>query len=153
MIRLVYLAAFIGDVGQSLLELTGNKLSPWIIIDSKTDTALPSNPLNTFYHDVPAPLADVSASALRPHSLATFRSTLARPPPWKRVPTTYIVCEGDRASAAARQEARVAAVRRDPECKVDTVERVGASHSPFLSVPEWMAGAVRRACGEEVGKL
>ncbi|KAH7051203.1 hypothetical protein B0J12DRAFT_662410 [Macrophomina phaseolina] len=152
-IRLVYLAAFIGDQGESLADIRADQKSGWIAIDEHSRTATPTVPHEVFYHDVPPALAQTAASSLRPHSVATFHCRLARPAPWKRIPTTYIVCEDDHATPAAKQDAMIERVRRDPLCKLDTVERVGASHSPFLSVPGWVSGAVRRACGEDVKEV
>ncbi|GME45753.1 Prolyl aminopeptidase protein [Neofusicoccum parvum] len=146
-IRLVYLAAFFADEGGYLMGFLGDQDLPWF--DRKDDRTLsPATPLETFYHDVPYELATKNIASLQPHSYQTFWSKTGYAA-WKHIPSTYLVCEDDKAIPAQSQDGLLAGAKENGG-KFDTVERVKASHSPFLSVPEWTAGALRRACGEDV---
>lgn len=115
------------------------------------NTLLPLTPHPTFFGDVDPALADVSAATLRPHSYATFFNPVGPNPAWKFVPCTYLVCEDDAATPVEAQDSMIEYVRANG-CQLDSVERIKASHSPFLSQPEWTAAAIRRACGEDVAE-
>lgn len=65
-------------------------------------------------------------------------------PAYKHIPSTYLLCEKDNAIPLAAQEGMLAGT----DVKFD-VERCAAGHSPFLSMPEFVAEVVRRAAGEE----
>lgn len=61
------------------------------------------------------------------------------------MPSTYIVCEADRAIPLQAQEGMLAMAKEGEW----VVERCAAGHSPFVGVPGFVAGVVRRAAGEE----
>ncbi|KAB2575849.1 putative prolyl aminopeptidase protein [Lasiodiplodia theobromae] len=150
-VRLVFIAAFLADEGTCLMDYIGGKPMPWFDVDESNNTVLPLTPHPTFYGDVDPALADVSAATLRPHSYATFFNPVGPNPAWKFVPCTYLVCEDDAATPVEAQDSMIEYARANG-CQLDCVERVKASHSPFLSQPEWTAAAIRRACGEEVAE-
>jgi hypothetical protein len=82
---------------------------------------------------------------LKPHSNATKR-TGASSAAWKTIPSSYLICEDDRAIPVFIQEAMVKACQ-DAGASMET-ERVFSSHSPFLSKPDETVGFLRRAAGE-----
>jgi pimeloyl-ACP methyl ester carboxylesterase len=63
--------------------------------------------------------------------------------PWKSIPTTYIVCERDRALSAEMQ--RVMAE------KAGRVESIDTDHSPFVSRPEEFGRILLSIAGDTVG--
>lgn len=67
---------------------------------------------------------------------------------WKDLPVAYLVCENDQAVKVEVQEAMKASCRRSG-ADIE-VERCGASHTPFLSMPELVVNFIRRAAGEEL---
>lgn len=64
---------------------------------------------------------------------------------WKHIPSTYLVCENDNAIPLQAQEMMIG----QPGANF-TVERCAASHSPFLSMPDFTVDVIRRAAGEKV---
>ena len=104
-------------------------------------------PVSTFYHDIPTPVAEVWASKLVKHSYATlFVGTKSAA--WRTIPSTYLICEDDRAIPNFVQEGMVKACQ-DAGAPMVT-ERIFASHSPFLVKPDEVVAFVRRAAGEGV---
>lgn len=63
---------------------------------------------------------------------------------YNKIPSTYIVCEKDRALPVAVQERMIA--QGDG---VFDVERCKEGHSPFLSNPGLIVDCIRRAAGEK----
>jgi len=66
----------------------------------------------------------------------------------EEIPTSYVVCEGDRTCLPEWQAAMLANAEKQG-VHVDTY-RINASHSPFLSQPEKLAEVIRQATGEEI---
>ena len=56
---------------------------------------------------------------------------------WQTVPSTYVICEQDRAVPPAVQQAMAA--------RAGTVHRLESSHSPFFSRPDEVAEVVLNA--------
>ncbi|THC98929.1 hypothetical protein EYZ11_001566 [Aspergillus tanneri] len=52
-VRLVFVTAFIPDIGQSLIAAFGGTSPDWYIRDEKTSTVTANDPVNLFFHDVP----------------------------------------------------------------------------------------------------
>jgi pimeloyl-ACP methyl ester carboxylesterase len=67
---------------------------------------------------------------LRPQSLAAFTET-QEAAAWRTAPSTYVVCEQDRAIPVAAQELMSA--------RAANTLRLSSSHSPFLSTPDDVA--------------
>jgi hypothetical protein len=105
------------------------------------------DPIAGFYHDLPAAEAEHWKSKLRRHSYATFHAS-ARSAAWKTIPSSYLMCEDDRALPIYTQEILVKSCQ-DLGAKMET-ERIFCSHSPFLAKPDETLGFLRRAAGEEV---
>jgi alpha-beta hydrolase superfamily lysophospholipase len=124
--HVVYVAAFLIDAGESLLGLRGGVMPDWWMPDPEGTTMLARDPVATFYAD-----CDPEAAAA---AVARLTQPLARAG-WHDHPTTYVVCDADRAIAPALQE-RMAA-------RAGTVHHLPTGHSPFLVAPAAVAGIVR----------
>jgi pimeloyl-ACP methyl ester carboxylesterase len=125
--HIIYLAAFQLDIGDSLLGVV-NEPPPWWNIDGETITA--SRPLETFYADVPLDDATRAIDRLQPSSYSTVTERLSAAA-WREIPSTYVICDEDKAIAPAAQEwlaKRALNIRRLP-----------SSHSPMLSRPAEVA--------------
>ncbi|KAF4631308.1 hypothetical protein G7Y89_g6824 [Cudoniella acicularis] len=146
-VRLVFCAAFILDVGGSLNKALGGKPLPWFQISG--DEVTPATPHQIFYNDLEPSVSEPYISALKPHSHPTFFSELTVAP-WKVIPSTYVVCENDEAIPLHTQEGMIAMAQGVVERSFDTVERCAASHSPFISMPEWLCSVLIKAAGGEV---
>ena len=64
---------------------------------------------------------------------------------WRHIPSSYLLCQKDKAIPAEMQEAMVA----QEGSMFDDVLRIDAGHCPFISQPELTAKFVRRAAGEK----
>jgi hypothetical protein len=110
----------------------------------KKDIVEPNNPQEVFYNDIEPSVAQSYISALRTHSYPTFFSQLTVAP-YKVIPSTYILCEKDNAIPIQAQEGMVAGAKAAAQSAFDVVERTDASHSPFISQPEWLADKLIKA--------
>ena len=135
---LVYLAAFMLDVGESLLDAMQHQLPDWISLDQAAGSHIARRSEDVLYGDCPPDVAAAAAARLSRQSvaaIATPQTTAA----WHSVPSTYVICEQDRAVPPPVQEAMSA--------RAGTVRRVPSSHSPFLSRPDDVAEIVLEAMG------
>jgi hypothetical protein len=101
--------------------------------------------LESMYHDLLPKEAEHWISKLRPQSLATFLDK-TRSAAWKKIPSSYFVCEDDRAIPVAGQDAMIATVKAnggDIE-----VRRVFVSHSPYIVKENEVAEFLRNAAGK-----
>jgi pimeloyl-ACP methyl ester carboxylesterase len=128
--RLVYLCAFQLDIGESVLEVAGGALPDWWEVHEAQGSLTVRDPRARFYADVDGPAADAAIARLGHQSLESFRQPLTAAA-WRTVPSTFVVCEQDRAIPPAAQLAMARRSRR--------VVRMAASHSPFLSRPAEVA--------------
>jgi pimeloyl-ACP methyl ester carboxylesterase len=126
--HLVYLAALQLDVGESQLGLTGGTPAPWWIIEG--DIMIPDRPREIFYADVPLEEAERAIAQLKPQSFIAVKEIVSAAA-WHTVPSTYVVCEQDRAIPPAVQELMAK--------RATSVRRMPTSHSPFLSRPDELA--------------
>ena len=124
--HLIYLTAFMLEAGQSLLGLRGGVEPEWWVTSEDGRTMLPDNPKHVFYNDCTPEVAEAAAAALVPHRKDAFRQEL-RAAAWQSAPSTYVICERDNAIPPAAQE--------HMSGHADTVSRLDAGHSPFLSRP------------------
>ncbi|MEV1078738.1 alpha/beta hydrolase [Streptomyces sp. NPDC050211] len=129
--RIVYLAAFQLDVGESLLGFYGAPVSP----EPGGTEAVPEDPVALFHGDVARPEAEEAAGRLVPQSAKSFGDALTRAG-WHTIPSTYIVCEDDLALPAQRQEVLAA--------RAGAVHRIASGHSPFLSQPVELAALLAK---------
>jgi hypothetical protein len=97
---------------------------------------------DVFYNDVPKDVAAHWASKLTYQAVGPFK-TAQTYAAWKHIPSTYIICELDNTIPAAFQETMAT-----QEGGLFTIERLNASHSPFMSMPKETAKLIRKAAGE-----
>ncbi|GAB1198169.1 hypothetical protein APSETT444_007477 [Aspergillus pseudonomiae] len=122
--RLIYMTAFIPPSGSSL--------------------AVP-DPATVFFNDLPSEEAATWAKKLVVHPKSAQFDPISREA-YRNIPTTYIVCEQDAGLIPLVQEMMIENVRK---AGVDIdVERLSASHSPFLSMPEETAKLVLRIASQ-----
>lgn len=129
-VRLVYLAAFQLEPGQSLLDALGGEVPPWIAIDEAAGVSRATRSDEIFYGDCTPEQQQWADAQLTPQSLASFGQPLSRAA-WQDVPSTYVVAEQDQAIPPQAQEAMSG--------HADEVRRLASSHSPFLSQPAAVA--------------
>lgn len=135
--RIVYLAAFQLDAGDSLLSSVGGTPAPWWKIHNRENGdkyVEPMNPVEIFYNDVDADIAQDAVSRLGYTSYPAKTQELTEVA-WKTIPSTYIICEADQAipPPSPRKFAQ----------RAGRVHRLNTSHSPFLSQPAALAQILR----------
>jgi pimeloyl-ACP methyl ester carboxylesterase len=130
-IGVIYLAAFMLDVGESVVSVTGEPIPH----DNAGVMPVTSAMRAAFYSDVPGDQASLAMSELVPHSHRSFAETVTRAG-WREVPSTYVVCTEDQSLPPKLQE-RFA-------LRAGTVERLACGHSPFLSMPGDLARLLGR---------
>ncbi|MFE9098137.1 alpha/beta fold hydrolase [Streptomyces sp. NPDC007264] len=136
--HVVYLAAYRLDVGESLLGYHGAPVPP----EPHGFQPVPRQPVPMFYTDVPQAEAEEATERLVPQSTRSFSEPLTRAG-WHTVPSTYVVCERDRALPPQNQEELAA--------RTGTVHRIQSDHSPFLSMPEEFAVLLAKIALESAG--
>src|SRR5262249_41171620 len=103
--HLVYLAAFVPDVGESAAGLGGASPQLQDAINREPDgsTSLhPDRAVDTLYGDCPEPLAAWAVGLLRMQAPGCGRGVPGLHS-WKHTPSTYVVCAQDRALAPVLQ--------------------------------------------------
>lgn len=141
--HLVHLAAFVPDVGESAAGLGG--ASPQLldaVVPGEgaggTTRLDPGRAADVLYHDCPEPLAAWAVGLLRAQAPGCGRG-VPEHHSWKRTPSTYVVCAGDRAIDPALQRTMAA------RCTAVREWRTG--HSPFVSRPGLVVDLVRELLG------
>jgi pimeloyl-ACP methyl ester carboxylesterase len=137
--HLVYLCAFQLDVGDSLVSSLGGEVPPWQEIH-QTHVRV-TMPEAVFYNRVSPELTEQAVAHLQLQSTGALTQPLSRAA-WRELPSTYVVCEQDQAIPVFAQEAMSA--------RADTVLRLDAGHSPFLSQPAELAAVLRKVL-DQVG--
>ena len=145
---LVYVAAFLPNDGQSLLQLAdgdpdGHVLSNLIVDEAAGFSTVAAGALrDTFYGECSAEDAAQAAARLVPESLAAtaapVRVTEERAGSIRRI---YVECVRDRAISITKQREMVAARPCEQVLTLD------ADHSPFLSRPQELAAQLLSAAG------
>jgi pimeloyl-ACP methyl ester carboxylesterase len=130
--HLVYVCAFVLDVGVSLMDAAGGEPVPWWRISPDGRWMTPDGPESVFYSDCDPATAAAAAARLTPQSMSSCTTPL-QAVGWASTPSTYVVADRDTALPAAVQEAMAAGRTRD-------VRHVDSAHSPFLSRPRELAG-------------
>jgi pimeloyl-ACP methyl ester carboxylesterase len=138
-IQLVYLAALMPDVGETVgatmpdVEHAGfsqSELSREGAIepgDDGTVTVEPKTAIVALYGDCSEDDVEYALARLCPQSAATFGQPLTGAG-WHDIPATYVLCTEDRAIVPEFQRAMATA-------RATTVVELPASHSPFFSQP------------------
>jgi pimeloyl-ACP methyl ester carboxylesterase len=95
----------------------------------------PTLAVDAFYHDCDRAAAEAAVSKLRPQRFESY-PILEDAPPWRSVPSTYVVCGDDRALAPSLQRALAG--------RAGAVVELQGAHSPFLAQPERVAELLMR---------
>lgn len=128
--HLVYVCAFMLPTGVSLLDALNHQVPNWISIDQENGVSRALSPETVFFGDVPQDLIEVAVPRLTTQTLSSFAAPQTRAA-WEDIPSTYVICDGDRALPPPAQEAMSQAATN--------VITLNSSHSPFLSQPERVA--------------
>jgi pimeloyl-ACP methyl ester carboxylesterase len=146
--HLVYLAAFVPDVGESLLGIAQSDPTPLPIYRALATNAggeFVIDPLHAtpaFYGTCRPEVAAWATERLGPQAARALEETSTRSA-WREKPSTYAVCTRDGAIAPSLQRRLAARCGRVLEWDSD--------HSPFLSRPgdvaDLLAGLAREAGG------
>ncbi|OLF09581.1 alpha/beta hydrolase [Actinophytocola xanthii] len=124
--RLVYLAAFVPDKGDTMRSLTGGGDAPWIHFENGLLSVERGWGRRLFYSGCGPRTALDAERRLLPQSAASFAQEV-RGTAWRTIPSTYVVCAEDRAIAPG--------VQRRMGAAVGEVVELRSGHSPFLSHP------------------
>lgn len=128
--HLVYLAAFVLDVGESAAGLGGAspQLRDAIVPEADGSTSLhPERAVHTLYGDCPEPLAARAVGLLRAQAPGCGRGVPERHS-WKHTPSTYVVCALDRAVDPGLQ--------RRMASRCTDAREWQSGHSPFVGQPD-----------------
>ncbi|KAF7920091.1 hypothetical protein EAE99_008212 [Botrytis elliptica] len=132
--RLVYIAAFCLPKSVSLMGALNHSPLPWFSISPDSRAVTCSDPYEIFYNDISRNEAQKYVEVLKEHSYKTFDSPVTTEP-WRYIPSTYVVCEEDKAIPLEAQSTS----------GFGTIERTNVGHSPFISQPEWLAEKLIKA--------
>ncbi|MEU6273309.1 alpha/beta hydrolase [Streptomyces populi] len=144
--HLVYLAAFVPDVGEGAAGLGGASPQLQDAIDPEPDgsTSLrPDRALHVLHGDCPEPLAAWAVGLLRAQAPGCGRGVPERQS-WKHAPSTYVVCGRDRAVDAGLQ--------RKMASRCTDVREWGTGHSPFVGHPDLVVGLLRELKDRSVAR-
>ena len=144
-VRLVYMCAFMLQVGESVMGASMPRPVPEPVEVNEADgtTFLQEDAVDLLYADVrPDSLArEMKDRLVRQNGKA--QSDRITWPAWSIIPTTYLRTEEDRILFPDWQGRQIMKVR---EAGTEiTVESFKASHSPILSMPGEMVAAIMRA--------
>ncbi|RYP23176.1 hypothetical protein DL765_001261 [Monosporascus sp. GIB2] len=148
-IRLVYITAFLVPEGfQHSPHGTRDNMVPEMRTDFDAGiiTVRPEDAKDMFYQDLADEAVAELAKDLRPQSLEAFWST-ATYAAWRHIPTTYILCTGDRPTTVVAAQYLVDTAKASGTHKIDNVIKVDTGHSPFISKPEWTAETLIKQVG------
>ncbi|KAJ5835760.1 hypothetical protein N7447_001786 [Penicillium robsamsonii] len=135
-VKVVYLAAFALDKGQSLLGMLGGNYLPWMKVEG--DYVLADGTGEVGWQDISVEEQE-KWNALASHTSRAVFSGESTYEPWTDIACAYIVCEQDRALPPPFQEL-FASKMGGPE----NTYRLPSSHSPFLSMPDRLAEVLQQ---------
>ena len=134
-------------------ENEGDQVVAALVADPATigalrlDTASPDRSYRqllraAFFSDIPADIADAAIGLLTPDAPAGIAAgaTTLTADGWGSVPRTYVVCARDRALQPAMQRKFIELADGAFPDNPTTVHVLDSSHSPFLSMPDELAG-------------
>ncbi|KAK7738499.1 hypothetical protein SLS53_006018 [Cytospora paraplurivora] len=133
--HLFYLVAFVMPKGQSVATAVGDSPDH----DHWDGRFKMRDPLTTMYNDLPTDKAAYWAERTIPQSNAV-KDTVMERCAYTYVPSTYVVCTGDKAVPPQVQEmfAQLAGAK---------VKKIESGHSPMLSQPDKVLALVEEAAG------
>ncbi|KAJ5632809.1 hypothetical protein N7490_009148 [Penicillium lividum] len=138
--KLIFISAFIPDVGESLIGAFGGVPPEWYKRDEANGTVSAEDPYSLFFHDVPD--GEQWAQTLRPHAWATKNSP-ATSTAYTSIPSAYLQCKNDRAIPLFVQQLMVEKAR-EKGAQI-TTETIATGHSPWLVDPAPVAAFVQRS--------
>ena len=136
--HLVYLCAFVPDVGETAAGLSGtpgfepSTLTSGMTFEGDVLVVAPDVAREAFYADCD----DAPVDRLVPHPMRAFMVEPAAAA-WRDKPSTYVVCTQDQAIQPDLQ--------RQMAARCTTTVELDASHSPMLSMPARVAEILRGA--------
>ncbi|CAD6443057.1 db0d3a80-74b1-41e9-887d-dba9a0fba3bb [Sclerotinia trifoliorum] len=146
--RLFYIASFCLPKSTSLKTFLGDG-PDWYVFSPDHKTVTCSAPYEIFYNDIEKMEAKKYVDALKEHSLNVFTSPVTAEP-WRFIPSTYVVCEDDKAIPLKAQLGLIKQAQDIAAGSFDTIERTTSGHSPFISQPEWLAEKLIKAAETSV---
>lgn len=135
-LRLVYLAAFQLDVGESMDSVVGERPYFWGTDHYDEGWYEMTDPVNIFYPDLEPEAAKAAVDALGPHSVASFSQSLTQAA-WRTIDSTFILTAKE---PGFIYEPLIRRARR--------VRDIDTGHSPFLSKPAELAGMLMNEIAE-----
>jgi pimeloyl-ACP methyl ester carboxylesterase len=137
--HLVYVCAFMLDIGDSVISAVGGTTPPWWEIHAASGLIDARDPVEIFYGDLDASLAADWSARLGRQTLSSFAQPL-RAAAWRDTASTYVVGTRDKAIPPGAQ--RAMSRRATQSVELDT------SHSPFGSQPAQLAEMIASAARE-----
>ena len=136
-VHIIYCCAFVLLEGQSLMtlmqqpEFKSDTPPSWYTLESDglTLRLLKEHAMETLYADVEPVLAQKAVEDVGLHSFKTFLSAQTKCA-YKEIPSTYILCEEDKAIPPVVQRYMV------EQANIKDIVKLHMSHSPFLARPD-----------------
>ena len=138
---IVFVCAFLADIGESLQGLLAGHVPPFFGIDG--DIIYLNGAREHFYHDVPAEVADRAVEQIKPVSRLAFTEPLTDAA-WRTVPSTYVVCDLDASWPDGAQEFFAN--------RATNIRHLPSSHSPQLSMPVALTKLIVEAAESVAGQ-
>jgi pimeloyl-ACP methyl ester carboxylesterase len=135
--HLVYLAAFVPDVGESASSLAGASKRFLEAVTPEPDgstSVRQDRAADVFYDDCPEPLATWATALLRTQSPGCGRG-IPEHHSWKTTPSTYIVCANDQVLDPT--------IQRTMASRCTTTHEWQTGHSPFVGRPDLVTDVLR----------
>lgn len=133
--HLVLISSYLPEPGQSLSSFAGDEPAPFLSVNPEAGTfgVQPELFVDTFMHDCPADVVAESVQHLAEQGLPVTQQPV-QASAWQQVPSTYLVCTGDRGTPVDGQ--------RDFSRRATRVIELDSGHHPFLSHPDTVADVV-----------
>ncbi|KAJ5965678.1 hypothetical protein N7481_012392 [Penicillium waksmanii] len=135
-IKVIYLAAFASDKGQSLLGMLGGNYLLWMKVEG--DYVHADGAGDVGWQDIPLENQE-KWNSLTLHTSREVFSGESTFEPWRDIPCAYILCKNDRALPPPFQELFASKVA-GPE----NTYRLPSSHSPLLSMPDRLVETLKK---------
>ena len=140
-VDLIFMCAFMPKETESLAGVFGGTLPPFLTKEAN-DLLVWTDPIDHMYNDLDADEAQWADKLRVVHSSTAQHTPLnVAKVAWRIIPLTYIVCEKDQGLPSFLQDMMIGRV--EAEGIPVKQYRVAASHSPFLSMPDKVAGIIQ----------
>lgn len=137
-VGLAYVCAARPDVGDVVWKdpHSPEEVPYWIRVDDEEEACFAEDSRKILYNDCPEDIVAAAQARLRGQSLASFLEPVTAAA-WRERPYAYLICEIDNCVPAEAQEELAEGAGH--------IERLEASHSPFMSRPADVEAFLRRA--------